>query len=359
MSYAVPTNPSGVCRAYRSTPAIQSGSTWHRGLRRASLALLATLPLWFTAQPAAAAESAESYPSKPIHLIVPFTAGGLTDRLGRTIAQEMSEAWNQPVIVENRSGAGGTIGAEVVSKAAGDGYTLLLGTHATHAINVTLLDNLPYDAVADFEPVTLLATVPSVLVVHPSVPVKSLQELIDLAKKDPGKLTFSSQGIGTSGHMAGEHLKSLAGIDLLHVPARGPVQALGDVVGGHTNLMFESVALSSPMVESGKLKALAVTSRERSPAVPNLPTMDEAGVPGYEIVLWFAVYAGKDTPEPIINKLSTKLQEVLRKPAIQKAFVADGVNLVGNTPQELAQFQQDETVKWAKLIKATGASANK
>ncbi len=304
-----------------------------------------------------AAESADAYPSKSIRFIVPFTAGGLTDKLARTVAHEMQATWKQSVIVENRPGAGGTIGADVVAKAPNDGYTVLMGTHATHAINVTLLDKLPYDAVKDFTPVSLLATVPNVLLLNPDVPANSVAELIKLAKSKPGTLNFTSQGIGTSGHMSGEYFKSLAGIDMVHVPAKGPSQALSDVVGGHTQIIFDSVAMGMPMVQAGKLKALAVTGLERSPTVPNLPTMNESGVPGYEIVLWFGMFAPKDTPAPIVAKLNAEMARILKKPSIQDAFVKEGVTLAGGSSEQLAKFQKDEIVKWAKLIKASGASA--
>lgn len=305
--------------------------------------------------PQARAETADQYPSKPIRFIVPFTAGGLTDKLARALAHEMTESWKQPVVVENRGGAGGTIGADLAAKAPGDGYVVLMGTHATHAINVTLLEPLPYDAVKDFKPVTLLATVPSVLLVNPALPVNSVQDLVKLAKSRPGTLNYSSQGVGTSGHMAGEYFKMLAGIDMVHVPAKGPAQALADVMGNHVDMVFDSVAIGMPLVRSGKLKGLAVTSRERSPSAPDLPTMAEAGVPGYEIALWFALYTPKGTPDAIVAKLNQEMRRALAQPAIRDTFIQDGVTLAATTPVELAAFQSDEASKWGRLIKATGA----
>lgn len=319
------------------------------------LGMAAMLAASLTCQAAGAGD----YPAKSIRFVVPFTAGGLTDRLARTLAHELQEAWGQPVIVENRPGAGGTVGADAVAKAQGDGYTILMGTHATHAINVSLMPDLPYDAKGDFVPVSLLATVPSLLLINPAVPAASVQDLVALAKKQPGVLNYSSQGVGTSGHMAGEHFKALAGIDMVHVPAKGPTQALTDLVGHHVDILFDSIAIAMPMVRSGKIKALAVTSRERSATVPDLPTMREAGVPDYEIVLWFGVFAPKGTPEPIVAKLNRELVRILAMPAVHDAFVQDGVTLAGTTPQELAKFQQDEIVKWAALIKASGAVASK
>ncbi|VCU68694.1 Tripartite tricarboxylate transporter family receptor [Pigmentiphaga humi] len=326
--------------------------------RRFAPPLLASLALALAAAPACAAESDAQYPSKPIRFIVPFTAGGLTDKLARSVAHDLQEAWQQPVIVENKPGAGGTIGADHVAKAAGDGYTILLGTHATHAINVTLLKNLPYDAVGDFTPVSLLATVPNVLMVHPSVPANNVQELVQLARRKPGTLNFISQGIGTSGHMSGELLKSLAGIDMTHIPARGPAQALSDVMGGHADILFDSVAIGMPVVQSGKVRALAVTGRERSPAAPDLPTMIEAGVPDYEIVLWFSVFAPKDTPPAIVAKLNREIVRSMNKPSARAGFVQDGMTVAASSPEQLRDFQKAEIVKWAKLIKASGASAN-
>lgn len=319
--------------------------------------LLAGLALALAATQACAG-AADAYPSKPIRLVVPFTPGGLTDKLARSVAHDLQEAWQQPVIVENKPGAGGTIGADLVAKAPADGYTILLGTHATHAINVTLLANLPYDAVRDFEPVSLLATVPNVLMVHPSVPAHSVQELIQLAKRKPGSLNFVSQGIGTSGHMSGDLFKSLAGIDMVHIPARGPAQAVSDVMGGHADILFDSVAIGMPIVRSGKLRALAVTSRERSPAAPELPTMIEAGVPGYEIVLWFSVFAPKGTPADIVLKLNHEIARAMGKPSTRAAFVQEGLTVSASSPEQLGQFQQAEIKKWARLIKASGATSN-
>lgn len=305
-------------------------------------------------QLASAAEPGENYPNKPIRLIVPFTAGGLTDRLARLVAKDLQDAWGEPVIVENRPGAGGTIAADYVAKSSGDGYTLLLGTHATHAINVNLMKNLPYDAVRDFRPVSLLATVPNLLMVHPSVPAQSVQELIQLAQREPGTLNYTSQGIGTSGHMSGELLKSLAGVDMVHIPARGPAQAMNDLVGGHADILFDSVAIGAPMVRSGKVRALAVTARERSAAIPELPTMIETGIPDYEMVLWFAVFVGKDTPSHIVTKLNQEIVRSMSKPGARTAFVEDGLTVVASSPEKLAEFQHNEIAKWARVIAEAG-----
>jgi len=320
--------------------------------------LLAGLALALAAAPGSAAETEAQYPSKPIRFIVPFTAGGLTDKLARSVAHDLQEAWHQSVIVENKPGAGGTIGADHVAKAPADGYTILMGTHATHAINVTLMKNLPYDAVGDFKPVSLLATVPNVLMVHPSVQAQNVKELIDLAKRKPGALNFISQGIGTSGHMSGELFKSLAGIDMTHIPARGPAQALSDVMGGHADILFDSVAIGMPVVRSGKVRALATTGRERSPAAPDLPTMIEAGVPDYEIVLWFSVFVPKDTPAAIVAKLNREVVRSMNKPSTRTAFLQDGLTVAASSPEQLGDFQKKEIAKWAKLIKEAGIPSN-
>ena len=330
-------------------------TTHTRPLRRRLLhAALACLATAVTTLPSHATESAAAYPSKPIRFVVPFTAGGLTDRLARVVAHDLQQAWGQPVIVENRPGAGGTIAADHVAKSPGDGYTLLLGTHATHAINVSLMKSLPYDAVNDFVPVSLLATVPNLLMLHPSVPATSVAELIALAKREPGTLNFTSQGIGTSGHMSGELLKSLTGIDMVHIPGRGPAQAINDLVGGHADILFDSVASGAPLVRSNKVRALAVTGKERSATLPELPTMVEAGVPDYEMVLWFSVFAPRGTPADIVAKLNQAIVRSMNDPTTRATFIKDGLSVAASTPEGLADFQRTEIAKWARLIREAG-----
>jgi tripartite-type tricarboxylate transporter receptor subunit TctC len=307
--------------------------------------LAALLPVAHAAQ--------SGYPDKPIKFVVPFPPGGLTDRIARSLAEKMQESMGQPVVVENKAGAGATIGSDFVARAQPDGYTILLGAHATHAINASLM-KLPYDPAKDFEPISLLATVPNMLLVPPTNPAKSVSDLIAQAKAKPGKLTYTSAGIGTSGHIAGEMLASMAGVKLLHVPAKGPAQAVQDALGGHVDILFDSTALSLPLVNTGKLKALAVTSLERSPAVPNLPTLSEAGVKGYEVLLWFALYAPAGTPAPIVQRLHQETVKAFADPKLRESFVKDGVTVVAGTPDELRKFQQEETVKYAKLIKTLG-----
>ena len=307
---------------------------------------------------ALAADASANYPSKSIEFIVPFPPGGLTDRLSRALAEKLTEAWGKPTVVVNKPGAGGTLAMTALARAKPDGYTIGLGSHATHAINVTLMaGQLGYDAVKDFVPISLIATVPNLLLVNPSVPAKTVQELIALAKAKPDTLNYVSQGVGTSGHLGGEMFCHLAGIKMVHVPEKGPAQAQLSIVGGHTQLLFDSVALSLPQVRGGKLRALAVTSARRSPVAPEIPTMVEAGVPGYEFTLWFGVFAPSGTPAPIVSKLSTEIVRIFNLPAVRSSFENEGVTIVASTPAQLAAHVKSEIAHWAPVIKRTGATA--
>ena len=303
------------------------------------------------------AHAEEAYPDKPIKFVVPFPPGGVTDRIARSMGQKMGDSMGEPVVVDNRPGAGATIGTEFVARAKPDGHTLLLGAHASHAINVSLM-KLQYDAVADFEPISLLVTLPNMLLLKPSNPAKSLRELIAQAKANPGKLTYTSAGIGTSGHIAGAMLASMAGVELLHVPARGPAQAVQDTLAGHVDILFDSTLISMPLVKTGKLNALAVTSAKRSPALPNLPTMSEAGLPGFEVLLWFGLFAPAGTPQPIVQKLHDEAVKAFSDPKVRDPLVRDGVNVITSTPLQLAKFQKAEIDKYAKLIKELGLKPN-
>lgn len=295
----------------------------------------------------------KAYPDRPIKFVVPFPPGGVTDRIARGLSVKLHESMGQAVVVENKPGAGATIGSDFVARAKPDGYTVLLGAHASHGINVSLM-KLPYDAVKSFEPVSLMVTVPNMLLLRPSNPANSLRELIAQGKANPGKLTYTSAGIGTSGHIAGAMLASMAGIELLHVPAKGPSQAVQDTLAGHVDILFDSTLLSMPLVKGGKLKALAVTSPERSSAAPNLPTMAQAGLPGFEVLLWFALYAPAGTPPAIVQKLQAEVAKAFADPQLRDPLVRDGVDVIVSTPQQLAQFQRAEIAKYARLVKELG-----
>ncbi len=257
------------------------------------------------AAPCAFAQTAANYPSKPIRIVVPFPAGGTTDILARAVANEMQKAWGQAVVVENRAGAGGNIGSDVVAKSTPDGYTLLVGAVSPQAINVTLYPRLPYDVMRDFAHVTLIAAVPNVLEVNPSVPVKTVKELIALAKSRPGKLTYASSGSGTSIHLSAELFKTMAGVDMLHIPYKGSAPAITDLISGQVNLMFDNLPSSLAQIKEGKLRAIDVTTLKRSLALPDVPTIAESGLPGYDASSWFGMHAPAGTPTDIVHKLSS------------------------------------------------------
>lgn len=319
------------------------------------LAALAALMVSVTA----AAQDAASFPNRTIRIVVPFPPGGVTDRLARTVAQKMQEQWGQPAVVDNRPGASGMIAAEFVAKSPPDGYTLMMGHIGTHAINVSLFPRLPYDPVKDFAPVSLLVTVPNILLVHPSVPANSVGELVALARAKPGTLNFASPGSGTSGHMSAELFKSLTGVEIVHIPYKGPGPALQDILAGQVNMLFDTVASSMPQVRAGKLKGLAVTTAARSAIAPDVPTMVEAGVAGYEIAPWFAAYAPAGTPPAIVDKLNAEMRRILALPDVRTAFVGQqGMTVVASSPAELGAHTQREIAKWAKVVQATGARAD-
>ena len=314
-------------------------------------AALAALFAWGIAQ-------AQTYPARPVRLLVPSTPGGSVDTLSRAIATRLSEKWGQQVVVDNRPGAGGVIAAELTAKAPPDGYTLIMCTVASCATNVSLHKNLPYDPVRDFEPVTLVATQNLMLLVHPSIPASSVKDLIATAKAHPGKYSFASAGNGTGGHLSGELFKLLAGIDLLHVPYKGVAPALVDVVSGQVSMTFASILSSLPQVKSGKVKALAVTGLKRSPAAPELPTMMEAGVKGYESATWYGVLAPARTPKEIIARLNTEIVAITKQPDVRDRLSKEGADPVGSSPQELGAYIKSEIAKWSKVVKAAKIQAN-
>jgi tripartite-type tricarboxylate transporter receptor subunit TctC len=295
------------------------------------------------------------YPSKPIRLIVPFSAGGTADILARLIGDRMTSTLRQQVIVENRPGAGGNLGAAAVANAKPDGYTLLLGTVSTHAINPNLYPKLPFDPVRSFSPITRVAIMPNLLVVNPQVPAKTVRELVDYAKANPGRLAFASAGSGTSQHLSAELFKTMAGVDLTHVPYRGNALAVTDLIGGQVQLMFDNVAVSLPQVRGGNLRALAVTSPRRSAAVPDLPTIAESGFPGYAIVSWFALLAPAGTSPDIVERLNRAAMAALNAPHVKARLMKDGIEPAPTTPSQLAAFIGDELLKWGKIVKESGA----
>ena len=296
----------------------------------------------------------QSYPVKSVRIIVPFAPAGSTDITARIIAQKLSDAWRQQVIVDNRAGAGGNIGAELVAKAAPDGYTLLLATTGVMAINHRLYKTLPYDAMRDFAPVTQIGGLPLILIVHPSLPAKSVKELIALAKAKPGQLSYASSGVGGATHMTAEIFRMLAGVDIVHIPYKGSGQAMVDLISGQVGMAFDQITSSLPHVESGKLRALAVTSARRFASVPNLPTMAEAGVPGYEAVSWNGIAAPAGTPRDILVRIQSEIARVLQLPDIKERFFKDGIEPVGSTPEQFAAHIRSERAKWEKVVERAG-----
>jgi tripartite-type tricarboxylate transporter receptor subunit TctC len=298
--------------------------------------------------------AAQNYPTKPVRIVVVSTPGGSVDTLARAIAPRLASKWNQQVLVDNRPGAGGAIAAELVAKAPPDGYTLMMGTIASLATNVSLYKSLPYDPVKDFAPITLVATQNLVLLVHPSIPSRSVKELVALAKKQPGKLTFASAGNGVGGHLSGELFKLLAQIDILHIPYKGVQPAMMDVVGGQVTMVFASIASGMAQVASKRLFPLAVTGSQRSPAAKDLPTMVEAGIKGYESSTWYGLVAPAATPADIVNRLNAEVVAGLKSPDLHERLTREGADPVGNSPAEFAKYMQSEIDKWRKVIKAAG-----
>jgi len=305
---------------------------------------------------ASAGASAQSYPTKPIRLVVPYPAGGPLDIMARAIGQKLTEAWKQPVVVDNRAGAGGNIGADFVAKSAPDGYTLLMGAVATHAINPSLYSKIPYDPVKDFAPVALVAQVPNILVVNPAVPAKTVRELIDLARAKPGYLNFGSGSTGSTGHLAGELFNTMAGVKMVHIPYKGAAPATADLLGGQVQLMFDNLASALPNVKAGKLRALAVTTLTRSPAMPDLPTIAESGLPGFDLTTWFGLLVPAGTPPEIVARLNAEIVRALDAKDMRERLEKMGAEpLSNNTPEHFAAFIRTEAAKYAKVVKDSGA----
>lgn len=296
----------------------------------------------------------QNYPTKPIRFIVPFPPGGPTDTIARIVGQKLTESWGQPVVIDNRGGASGNIGAEIASKSPPDGYTLFL-VASNFPINVSLFSKLPYDLVKDFEAVINMAYTPYILVVHPTVPAKSVKELIALAKSKPGQLNYASASTGSANHLAMELFKTMAGVDMVHIPYKGAAPATTDLLGGQVALMFNNMISALPHIKSGKLRALAVTSAKRSPAVPDVPTVAESGLPGFEVIGWYGVLVPAKTIKEIVTKLNNQIDKIVHMPDVIERLFGIGVEPTSSTPEEFDTFIKDEITKWAKVVKASGA----
>ncbi len=305
----------------------------------------------------AAGPAAQAYPSRPVRVIIPLGTGGTTDVPGRIVAQRLSEALGQQFVVENRTGAGGTIGADFVAKSKPDGYTLLL-TATPHVITANLYKNLPYNALADFAPVIRVASGPYVLTVHPSLGVSSVRELIALARAQPGKIDYASSGNGSAQHLVGALFAHMAGIQLSHVPYKGSSQAQQDVVAGIVKVGFFGTPIVIPHMKSGRLKAIAVTTAQRSPHMPDVPTIAEAGVPGYEALVWVGLLAPAGTPPDIVTKLNGEITKLLRAPDVQQLLASSGVDPTPTTPEEFGVYLKSEYDKWGKVVRDSGAQIN-
>ena len=317
---------------------------------RLSVTVLSAVLFAFTAT-----AISQSYPNRPIRFIVPYAPGGSTDTLARAIGQKLAESLGQQVVVDNRSGANGNIGMEIVAHSAPDGYTIVLGYIANLGIGPSLYAKLPFDPVRDYAPITQLATSPNILVAHPSLPVKSFKELIAYAKANPKKLNYASASVASIGHLTGELLNHAAGIDMVHVPYKGSGQAVIDLIGGQVQLMFSGMSSVMPHIKAGKLRPLAVTGAQRSPAVPDIPTIAESGFPGFEATAWYGVLAPAGTPKPVITRLHDEIVRALKMPDVKERLNNVGFELVGGTPEAFAAYIKTEIRKWAQVVKASGA----
>jgi tripartite-type tricarboxylate transporter receptor subunit TctC len=319
-------------------------------LRRLITAALLSAPFTVFAQ-------LDAFPAKPIRIVVPFPPGGATDVAARLIATRMSEKWGQAVVIDNRAGAGGNVGSDIVAKSAPDGYTLVMGVTGSHAINTSLYSKMPYDPVADFIAISQVAVVPNVIVVHPSVPASTLAELVALARREPGKLNYASLGNGTAAHLGMEMLKSAAGIDITHVPYKGSAPAVSDLLAGQVQMMVDGLPSALPHIKAGKLRAIAITSLRRSPALPDLPTVAE-NYAGFYADAWSGLFAPKGTPPAVVDKLSVEVQRILRLPDVREKLAGLGAEPVGSTPAEFSAHVKREIDKWARVVKTSGAKVD-
>ena len=299
---------------------------------------------------------AQTYPARSIRFVVTFPPGGTTDILARELGARMQEDWKQTVIVDNRPGAGGNLGADIVAKAAPDGYTILLGTNGTHAINPSIYSKMPYDAIKDFAPITLIASVPNIFISHPSVPAKTIRDIVTLAKAQPGKVVYASSGTGTAQHLSVELFKSMAHIDMVHVPYKGASPAVIAVLSGEVALSCPSLPSAgiATHVQGGRLIGLAVTGAKRSPTLPKVPTMIESGYPTFDVVTWFGVLAPAGTPADVVNKLHGQIVKTLNIPAVRERLAAQGIDIITSTPEHYLDYIKSESIRWAKVVKDAG-----
>jgi tripartite-type tricarboxylate transporter receptor subunit TctC len=301
------------------------------------------------------AQGAAGYPAKPVRFIAPFPPGGSTDLLARLVAQKLAEAWGQQVIVENRGGAAGTIGVELAARAAPDGYTIVMGHVGTFGVNPTLYPKLPYDAIRDFAPVTVLATVPNAMAVHPSLPVKTARDFIALAKARPGELLYASGGSGSASHLAGEYFKLLTQINMVHVPYKGTAPAMASMISGETTMTITGMVALGPHIKSKRLKLLGVATLKRLAIAPEIPTLHESGAPGYDANQWYGVLTQAAVPREIVAKLHADIVKVMTRPDVRDRLAADGAEVVANTPEQFAAHIKSEIARWAPVVKASGA----
>ena len=306
----------------------------------------------------ASATAFAAYPDRPIRLIMPYPAGGSIDTAGRAVAQKLAEHFGQQIVIDNRTGSGGTIGTETAARAAPDGYTLVMGGTGTLALSPHLQRNLPYDSVRDFTPVTMLIASPYVLVVHPSVPANSVKELIALAKARPGQIDYASGGNGSAPHFASEMFNAAAGVKLTHIPYKGSTPAVIDLIGGQVQVMFTGIPSVLAYIRSNRTRVLAVTGQTRTAALPDVPTVVESGVPGYVVTPWFGLLVPARTPPAIVATLHREIVKILHSPALRERFASEGIDPVGDTPEHFAAYVKEELVKWGKVVKATGMRAD-
>lgn len=306
----------------------------------------------------ASAPSRADYPERPVRLVVPFPPGGGADNLARTIMPKVAEALGEAIVIDNKPGAGGNVGAEIVAHSAPDGYTLLYGTNGTHAINQTLYSNLRFDPIEDFAPVSRMTAIAAMLVVNPALPVRSVSELIDYARANPGKLNFGSAGNGTTSHLAGELFRTMAGIDIVHVPYRGGALAMTDLIAGQVQMMIDVMPNAYPQAKAGKVRGLAVSTAQRFPTAPDVPTIEESGLAGFEVSAWDGVLAPAGTPAPVIAKLNAAIRRALEDPQVRDSLLARGAQPVPSTPEAFARHIKAETAKWAKVVRQSGAKVD-